>query len=89
MTEPLCFFSVYRLIFVSHCVLCRLELPSGVMLLLKVKPNQSVRACLEPILSRQGLSSDHVIAHLVSTKDNSYFVLICMASDPVDIIIAG
>ena len=43
----------------------RLELPDGVMLCVKVKPNQSVRACLEPILSRQGLSSDQVIAHLV------------------------
>ena len=42
------------------------------MLWMKVKPNQTVRACLEPILSRQGLSSDHVIAHLVSTKEASY-----------------
>lgn len=63
------------LFFVSYCALCRLELPNGAMLWMKVKPNQTVRACLEPILSRQGLSSDHVIAHLVSAKKASYFVL--------------
>ena len=47
---------------------CRLELPDGIMpLCVKVKPEQSVRLFLEPILSRQGLPSDHVMVHLVST----------------------
>lgn len=47
---------------------CRLELPDGIMpLCVKVKPEQNVRLFLEPILSRQGLPSDHVMVHLVST----------------------
>ena len=50
----------------SHVVSCRLELRDGVLLCVKVRPNQSVRSCLEPILSRHGLSSNQVIAHLVS-----------------------
>lgn len=65
-TEP-------HLIVVSSFALCRLELPDGAMLWIKVKPNQSVRTCLEPILSRQGLSSNHVITHLVSIANKSYF----------------
>lgn len=48
-----------------NIVRCRLELPDGEILCVKVKPDQSVKACLEPILYRQGLSPNHVITHLV------------------------
>lgn len=53
-----------REIVLEHRTLFRLELPDGVPVSVKVKPEQSLRLCLEPILSRQGFSSDHVIAHV-------------------------
>lgn len=58
-----CFWVLPHLAF--NIVRCRLELPDGEILCVKVKPDQSVKACLEPILYRQGLSPNHVIAHLV------------------------
>ena len=51
----------------------RLEMPDGVTLYVKVKPSQTVRACLEPILARQGISFDHVTIHLVSMPNCSQY----------------
>ncbi|XP_022801275.1 regulator of G-protein signaling 12-like isoform X3 [Stylophora pistillata] len=57
-----------REVVLIHRTLFRLELPDGVILCVKVKPDQSVKACLEPILYRQGFSPTHVITHLVECE---------------------
>lgn len=58
-----------REIVLEHRTLFRLELPDGIMpLCVKVKPEQNVRLFLEPILSRQGLPSDHVMVHLAGRE---------------------
>ena len=69
-------------VFFPYVISYRLELPDAVPLCVKVKPNQSVKACLEPILSRRGLLSDQVVAHLVSVHYNELHVVELVGQSP-------